>query len=85
MSVGSHSHGRPRAPHFCAMFNMHLTRTLLKASVAILLAMMCAVLPLSEWAPIWFIKIQLPATGIVLVCYLGKLLYDTLFYDRYHP
>ncbi len=64
---------------------MRWFRTLTKAAVAILLALACAVLPLYEWAPVWFIKIQLPLTGIVLVCYLGKLLYDTLFYDHFRP
>ena len=30
-------------------------------------------------------QVQAPLTGLVLICYLGKLLYDTLFYDHYRP
>ncbi len=58
---------------------------LLKSALAILLASACAVLPLAEWAPIWMVQVQVPLTGLLLVCYLGKLLYDTLFYDHFWP
>ena len=64
---------------------MRWIHALAKALVAILLATLCVALPLYEWAPLWFLKIQLPLTGLILVCYLGKLLYDSLFFDRYQP
>jgi hypothetical protein len=28
---------------------------------------------------------RLPAAVLVAVCFLGKLLYDTFFYERYRP
>ncbi len=65
--------------------NMRWQSAVGKALAALALAMVCAVLPLAEWAPLWFLKIQLPITSFVLVCYLGKLLYDTFFYDHYWP
>ena len=58
---------------------------LAKSAFAILLASACAIIPLAEWAPIWLTQVQAPLTGLVLICYLGKLLYDTLFYDHYRP
>lgn len=67
------------------MVKARILAAVVKAAFAILLAMICAVLPLYEWAPVWFISVQLPVTSLVLVCYLGKLLYDTLFYDHYRP
>lgn len=30
-------------------------------------------------------SIRVPAVVILAVCYVGKLLYDTLFYDHYRP
>jgi hypothetical protein len=29
--------------------------------------------------------VQMPLTVFLTVCYIGKLLYDTLFYDHYLP
>ncbi|MBI1801941.1 MAG: hypothetical protein HYR71_09975 [Chloroflexi bacterium] len=58
---------------------------LLKALLAVTASTACAILPLAEWAPFWLLKIQVPLTGLALVCTIGKLMYDTLFYDHYWP
>lgn len=64
---------------------MRWLKALVKAVVAVLLALLCATAPLAEWTPPWFIQLQALVVLFVLVCYLGKLMYDTLFYDHYHP
>ena len=30
-------------------------------------------------------SIRVPAIIIISICYIGKLLYDTLYYDHYRP
>jgi hypothetical protein len=60
-----------------------LLRLLLKAGVAALLAGLCAIAPLSTWAPHWLSQVQGAVAILALLCYLGKLLYDTLFFDHY--
>lgn len=60
-------------------------RALLRALVALGVALLFILLPLplGPWRRYELVKDGLVA--FVLVCYLGKLLYDTLFYDRYWP
>lgn len=61
-------------------------RSLVKQTgLAITIALLVALLPLPVWTPDWFTYFQVPVIVAVLICYLGKLLYDTLFWDRYHP
>ncbi len=31
----------------------------------------------------WFAYVQVPVVVFVFICYIGKLLMDTFFYDRY--
>jgi hypothetical protein len=64
---------------------MRLSRVLLRATVAALLAMFCAVAPLAEWAPGWVQQVQAPVAVVVLICYCGKVLYDTFFFDHFRP
>lgn len=33
----------------------------------------------------WFAYVQVPVVIVVLIWYIGKLLIDTFFYDRYKP
>jgi hypothetical protein len=33
----------------------------------------------------WFAFVQVPFVIFVFICYIGKLLMDTFFYDRYRP
>jgi fumarate reductase subunit C len=53
------------------------------AAVALALAVM--LLPLPRWTPAWVAYVQVPVVAFLLICCLGKLLYDTLFYNRYRP
>jgi len=54
-----------------------------RAAIAIALGMLIIVAPLPVWTPRWFAYFQVPVVVFLFVCYLGKLLYDTLFYNRY--
>lgn len=54
----------------------------LRVLVALLVALTAMLIPLPVWAPQRVVWVQIPVTVFLLVCYLGKLLYDTLFYER---
>ena len=60
-------------------------RFLLRVGIAILLAALVFVVPLPPHIPRWVHLAKAGLTSFLLVCYLGWLLYDTLFYDRYRP
>ncbi|MBI4289454.1 MAG: hypothetical protein HY671_13640 [Chloroflexi bacterium] len=62
-----------------------LKRALLKASVALAIGALFILLPLplGPWKRYQLLKDGV--VGFVLVTYLGKVLFDTLFYDRYWP
>ena len=49
------------------------------------MALLCAIVPLAALVPIGIVQAQLPVIMLILLCYLGKLLIDTLFYDRFRP
>ncbi|MFQ5854361.1 MAG: hypothetical protein ACE5LU_01775 [Anaerolineae bacterium] len=51
--------------------------------VATALALAVMVLPLPWWTPAWLAYVQVPVAVFLLICYLGKMLFDTLFYSRY--
>lgn len=55
---------------------------LLRAVIASLVAVVVILVPLPVWTPDWFVWFQVPIVLLLLICYLGKLLFDTLFYDR---
>ncbi len=62
-----------------------LKRALLRALAALAVTLLFILLltPLLPWK-----HYKLVADGVVaflLICYLGKLLFDTLLYDRYWP
>lgn len=55
---------------------------------ALLLALAVSVsggLPLPWELPTWVYEARTGLAVALLVCFLGKLLYDTLFYDHYRP
>ncbi len=58
-----------------------VVRVLMATAVAIIILL----LPPPPQLPVWVARVQMPLTIFVLVCYTGKLLYDTLFYDHYQP
>lgn len=41
------------------------------------------VFPLPFWTPKWFELFQVPVAVMLFIIYLGKLLFDTFFYDQY--
>jgi hypothetical protein len=59
-------------------------RFLLRALLALALALVVMFAPLGWLGPLAR-ALQVPFAVILFVCFLGKLLYDTLFYDRYWP
>lgn len=61
-----------------------LRRFLKHLLIAVALAIVIALAPLPVWTPKWFAYVQVPIVMFFLVCYMGKLLLDTFFYDR-HP
>jgi uncharacterized membrane protein len=53
--------------------------------VAVIIAIIVMALPPPDGFPQWLSKVQVPVVIFVFICYIGKLLYDTLFYDHYWP
>ncbi len=66
-----------------AMTRRWLT-ALLRALLAVLIVFIVAHIPAPQQSPRWFAYGEVPVLVFLLVCYLGKLLYDTLFYDHYN-
>ena len=60
-----------------------LVYLVVRAVIAAALAMTIMLLPPPQGFPAWVGKVQQPLAVFVLICYIGKLLYDTLFYDHY--
>lgn len=59
---------------------------LLRVFIAILIAWVLATVPIPRMAPhTWFAYVQVPIVIFLLICYIGKLMIDTFFYDRYNP
>jgi hypothetical protein len=56
-----------------------------KAFFAVALALLCAVAPLAQVLPAGFAQAQVPVVMLILLCFLGKLLIDTFFFDHYRP
>lgn len=58
----------------------------IRVVIAALLAWILATVPLPQLAPqTWVAFVQVPVVVFFLICYIGKLLIDTLFYDHYKP
>ena len=60
-----------------------LMYVVVRALTAVLLAIVIILLPPVERLPVWLAHAEVGIVVFLLVCYIGKLLYDTLFYDRY--
>lgn len=59
-------------------------RLIVKSLFAVLVAWLLMSAPLAEIAPrTWFAFVQVPIAIFLLICYIGKLLIDTFFYDHY--
>lgn len=63
-----------------------LQKLIVQSFIASLIAWILTNVPVAEIAPrTWFAFIQVPLIVFVLLCFIGKLLIDTFFYDRYQP
>ena len=59
---------------------------IVRVAIAALLALILATAPLPSIAPhTWFAYVQVPIVVFVFVCYMGKLMIDTFFFDHYKP
>ncbi len=63
-----------------------LSRLAFRVAAATVIAWLIATAPVPRVEPyLWFAYVQVPAAIFLLICYLGKLLIDTFFYDHYRP
>jgi hypothetical protein len=63
-----------------------LQSLVIRVTIATLVAWVIATMPLPVIAPERLVAfIQVPIVVFFLICYIGKLLIDTFFYDRYQP
>ncbi len=59
---------------------------IVRAVIASLLAWVLATVPLPIVpAHLWLSFVQVPVAVLVLICYIGKLLIDTFYFDHYRP
>lgn len=59
---------------------------IVRSIIASLIAWILTSVPLAEIAPrTWFAFVQVPIVIFLLICYIGKLLIDTFFYNHYQP
>ena len=54
-----------------------------KPALVVLVALVALMTPLPPEVPPWAQLARVGLATLVLLCTLGKLLYDTLFYDRW--
>lgn len=59
-------------------------RFLRRAVMGILVAFVAVFLPCSNWTPDVFAYWQVPLVVLALILYMGVLLIETMFFDRYH-
>jgi hypothetical protein len=58
----------------------------LRASIACAIAWIIATMPIPRiGAATWIPFVLVPTVIFLLICYIGKLLIDTLFYNHYEP
>lgn len=63
-----------------------LRSSAIRLLIATLIAWMLAVIPVPAFAPqTWFAFVQVPVVIFFLICYIGKLIIDTFYYDHYQP
>jgi hypothetical protein len=58
-------------------------RFLERAALAAAIFFVVAVVPLPFWTPRWFELFQVPVVVMLFIMYIGKLLYDTFFFDQF--
>lgn len=62
---------------------LHLGRVGIRALAATLILWILVSFPFPLLPSQYFVLIQIPASIFAFLVYLGKLMYDTFFYDRY--
>jgi hypothetical protein len=55
-----------------------------RAFISFIVALALIIVPCLFWTPEIFTWWQVPLVSLGFVLYIGILLFDTLFYDRYH-
>ncbi len=64
----------------------HWRGLVFRVAAASLIAWLIASAPVPRIEPyMWFAYVQVPIAIFLLICYLGKLLIDTFFFDHYRP
>jgi hypothetical protein len=58
-------------------------RFLRRAAIGLLFAFVAFFIPCANWTPDVFANWQVPIVVLALILYMGVLIVDTLFYDRY--
>ncbi len=65
---------------------MRWQRFLVRLLIAVAIAWLLASVPIPRVAPqTWVAYVQVPIVVFLLVCYTGKLIVDTFFYNHYKP
>lgn len=72
---------RPRVPTWL----VHIGRVAARALLAAAILVVALAMPLPGFTPHLFVEVYVPLLVAGFVIYIGKLLYDTFFYDRYKP
>jgi len=63
-----------------------IRKLIVQSFIASLIAWILTNVPVADIAPrTWFAFVQVPLIVFLLLCYIGKLLIDTFFYNRYQP
>ena len=62
---------------------LHLARVAGRAALATLLLWLSVSVPLPLLTNQLFLMVRVPAAVFLFIVYIGKLLYDTFFYERY--
>lgn len=63
-----------------------LQKLLFRSAIASVIAWVLTSVPLPSIAShTWFAYVQVPVVIFLLICYIGKLMIDTFFYDHFQP
>jgi hypothetical protein len=55
-----------------------------RALIGVGIALVMVFFPCARWTPDVFTNWQVPIAVFFLIIYMGVILFDTLFFDRYH-
>ncbi len=61
----------------------HLARVVARALLATLILWLAVSVPLPRLTPQFLVMARVPVVIFLFIVYMGKLLIDTFFYDRY--